>query len=152
MPALITPEKMANRTPFLKLNSATAFFFSSSDTSPSFDMPARPTITMPRKDIRMPISDVTPAPGVTSLPSSPLMAIGTSVPTDDRMPAPRARPSPKPRYRIIMPQVSPPKPHMTPHRKQKSSTVGSVFDRTDRTLGEVVRASAQGTTIRPTRA
>ena len=43
----MTPENVATRMPFLKLNSLIAAFFCSSDISRSLDMPARPATAMP---------------------------------------------------------------------------------------------------------
>ena len=57
MPALIMPEKTATRMPFLKLYSATAFFFTSSGSSFSLDMPAMPTSTMPARETSTPTSE-----------------------------------------------------------------------------------------------
>src|ERR1035441_5405659 len=48
-PALMTPEKMATRTPFLKLNSLMEACFCSADISFSLDMPALPTKAMPAR-------------------------------------------------------------------------------------------------------
>ena len=63
MPALMIPENIATRIPFLKLYSATAFFFSSSGSSLSFDIPAIPTSTMPNNDTKTP-NNVALAAGV----------------------------------------------------------------------------------------
>jgi len=52
--ALITPEKMATRTPFLRLNSLTEARFCSADISFSLDMPALPTKAMPIRQMAMP--------------------------------------------------------------------------------------------------
>ena len=97
MPALITPEKTATVIPFLKSNSATVFFFSSSGSSRSFDMPAMPTMTMPASAIRTPASVACPEPVANRPPSSPRKAGGISVPADAQRPLPTARPSPTPR-------------------------------------------------------
>ena len=45
-----TPEMTATMMPFLKLNSATAYFFSSSGSSFSLIFPAKPTNMMPSSD------------------------------------------------------------------------------------------------------
>ena len=58
MPALVSPEKIATTIPFLKSYSATAFFFSSSGNSLSFDIPATPTRTIPNRETATPTSDI----------------------------------------------------------------------------------------------
>jgi len=109
---------MATVMPFLKLYSATAFFFSASGSSFSLDMPAMPTNTMPTSETSTPTMEAL-AEGVPSrLPTLPARMGGTRVPAAEHSPQPIAKPRPTPRYRIIRPQVSPPTPHAAPHRQQ----------------------------------
>src|SRR5208283_2274867 len=149
MPELIRPEKAAARRPFLKLNSATAFFFSASGNSFSFDIPARPTMTMPASEIRTPTKDTMPDFESKSCPNSPRRILGTSVPAAEQMPQPRARPRPTPRKRIINPHVSPPTPHIAPQRKQYFSSLPGAFLSTVSRFGEVANARIHGTSTNP---
>ena len=97
MPAEAMPENIATAMPFLKSNSATAFFFSSSGSSDSLALPARPTNTMPRSDAKTPASTTTAPVFSTSLPASPETNGGMSVPVAEQSPHPIASPSPMPR-------------------------------------------------------
>ena len=85
--------------PFLKLNSATAFFFSSSGSSRSFDMPAMPTNTMPTTEIRAAATEMRPegVVNIFEMASWPLSSGGMRVPAAEVRPAPMARPKPTPR-------------------------------------------------------
>ena len=99
MAELISPEKIATMIPFLKLNSATAFFFSASGNSFSLDMPARPTRTIPATDTTAAATETRPAdvPNMAATAACPLSMGGISVPAAEVSPAPMASPNPTPR-------------------------------------------------------
>ena len=60
IPALMMPEKVATRMPFLKLNSAIVFFFCSSGISRSLVNPASAAMQMPRRHTATPASVICP--------------------------------------------------------------------------------------------
>ena len=85
--------------PFLKLNSATAVFLTSSGNSFSLDMPAMPTRTIPATDSRAAATETRPAdvPNMLATASRPFSIGGISVPAAEVSPAPMASPKPTPR-------------------------------------------------------
>src|SRR5271166_940758 len=113
--ALMTPEKVATRRPFFKLNSLIAARFWVSDNSLSFDTPAAPARTMPSKQTATPNRIVRPERvPKTSVANCPRKIGGISVPNAAVYPRATAMPSDMPRYRIVNPKVRPPNPQRTP--------------------------------------
>ena len=97
MPADAMPEKSATIMPFLKSNSATAFFFDSSSSSPSLSLPANPTRTMPRSETTTETNVTIAEVSLKRSPAWPVTIGGMSVPVAEQSPQPIARPSPMPR-------------------------------------------------------
>ena len=79
--ALITPENVATRMPFLNSSSLIEAFFCSSDISRSLDMPAIPATTIPAMHTNTPKRTISPGTVVRILVNcSPWKIGGTSVP------------------------------------------------------------------------
>ena len=129
--------------PFLKSNSATAFFFSSSGSSFSLHLPANPTNPIPASEPITPRITITlPA---TSAPEAsnrsdavcPFIIGGRIVPVAAHSPHPIARPNPMPRYRTISPHVSPPMPQSAPKAAHFAMTDAGADDTTPQKSGTV---------------
>ena len=97
MPADAMPENSATSMPFLKSNSATAAFFCSSESSPSLNLPARPTNAMPSSEPITPPSTIFAPVVATSAPALPVTIGGIRVPVAEQSPQPIASPRPMPR-------------------------------------------------------
>ena len=109
--ALMKPESNATKIPLGKLKSATAFFFSSSDSEALFIPPAMPIMVMPTSVTMIPIitADVSFSP-------CPVNTGPSKVPSPAHVPRARDCPNATPRYRMERPNVSPPIPHSIPKK------------------------------------
>ena len=97
MHELMIPANTATQAPLTKLNSAMEAFFSASESSFSFLIPARPQMAMPARQTRMPRMTIRPEVVATSPAMRPSKTGGTSVPKTAQKPSDRAMPSESPR-------------------------------------------------------
>ncbi len=97
MHELMMPANTATQAPLTKSNSAMEAFFSASESSFSFLMPARPHMAMPVRQTAMPRMTTIPEAVETRAAIRPSKTGGTSVPKTAQKPSDRAMPSDSPR-------------------------------------------------------
>ena len=96
--ALITPEKVATSSPFLRSNSLIDSLFCSFDISRSFETPAAPATAIPARQMAMPPRMISPECVLrTWLANSPRKIGGINVPNAAVYPSATAIPSDMPR-------------------------------------------------------
>ena len=112
-PALNNPQNIATASPFLRLNSGRE---STRAHSRSFITPASPFMIIPKTPITTPVITINPPVVVKISRKVPETIGGISVPKIAHVPSATATPSPSPRYRIVSPYATFPKPHIPPNR------------------------------------